>query len=254
MTEQLSSDGTKKLLLEGTGSGSAPQPRPKMQKKRQADVIVENVTEKRYLWTARAFAVIFAVSLCCNIILSYAITTLMPMYRVQPYLLSFADKEEQVFTVEPVEKIKDYKYLTELFVREYVLLRNTFINDIEEMERRWGTISDNGDKSGLVSEMSSDGIYMKFKNEFAKKILEQIRQYNIRRRIEFTSVSEVDGNWWTVEFKTFDMAPSYETERISKWIARVRVEYRGKTTDYAGRLKNPLGFTVVEYKIEQRKE
>ena len=253
MTEQLSSDNTKKLLLEGNAGGNIPQQRPRVSKKKHADVVVENATEKRYLWTARAFAVVFAVSLCCNIILSYAITTLMPMYRVQPYLLSFADKEEQIYTVEPVAKIKEYKYLTELFVREYVLLRNTFINDMEEMERRWGTISDNGDKSGLVSEMSSDGVYMKFKNEFAKKILEQIRQYNIRRRIEFTSVSEVDGNWWTVEFKTFDMAPSYETERISKWIARVRVVYRGKTTDYVGRLKNPLGFTVVDYKIEQRK-
>lgn len=253
MTEQLSSDNTKKLLLEGTAGVSAPQPRPKVQKKKHADIVVENATEKRYLWTARAFAVVFAVSLCCNIILSYAITTLMPMYRVQPYLLSFADKEEQVFTVEPVAKIRDYKYLTELFVREYVLLRNTFVNDMEEMEKRWGTISDNGDKSGLVSEMSSDGVYLKFKNEFAKHVLEQIRKNNVRRRIEFSSVSEVDGSWWTVEFTTFDMAPSYETERVSKWIARVRVEYRGKRTDYTGRLKNPLGFTVVDYKIEQRK-
>ena len=68
MVEQISQDNTNKLLLEGNGV-KAPQPRPVRRPKASGDVVVENATEKRYLWTARAFAVIFAISMCCNFIL-----------------------------------------------------------------------------------------------------------------------------------------------------------------------------------------
>ena len=31
--------------------------------------VVVNASEKRYLWTARAFAVVTAISICCNLVL-----------------------------------------------------------------------------------------------------------------------------------------------------------------------------------------
>ena len=51
--------------------------------KRAADeVFVAHIAEKRYLWTARAFAVVTALSLCCNIVLILAIFQVLPLYRV----------------------------------------------------------------------------------------------------------------------------------------------------------------------------
>ena len=251
MTEQISTENTKKLLLEGAGGKTAPQPRPiKSQRPKRADVVVENATEKRYLWTARTFAIVFAVSMCCNIILTYVIMTTLPLYRVEPYLLSFADKEEQIYSIEPNKKIYDYKYLTELFVREYVLLRNTFVNDVDEMNRRWG-------EKSVLSEMSSDGIYNKFRKEFADATIEKIRMYNITRNVKIVSVNEVSNAkgqvWWQVEFRTSDMAPTYETPRVNVWLASIRVMYRSKRVKFNERLKNPLGFTIVDYRVEQRK-
>lgn len=252
MTEQLSSNNVKRIMLEGSGERRAIHQNQASQRKRPSDVIVENATEKRYLWTARAFAIVFAVSVCCNFILTYVIISLVPLYRVEPYLFSFSNKEEQIYNIQPVSNIYDYKYLTEIFVREYVILRNSFVNDVDEMKRRWGTES-------TIREMSSAGIYDSFRKEFADKAIEQIRKYNITRDIKIVSVAEVVGKggedgrtWWQVEFRVEDMMPEYETPRVSTWLASVQILYRAKRVKFGERLKNPLGFTVVSYKQVNR--
>lgn len=251
MAEQISSDNTKKVLLEGSGGKPASNARPiRSQRKAPADVIVENATEKRYLWTARAFAIVFAVSLCCNLILTYVIIKIMPLYRVEPYLFSFADKGEQIYHIEGVQKIYDYKYLTEIFVREYILLRNTFVNDEKEMHERW-------DPGSNLQEMSSRKVYDDFKRNMADKALELIRQHNLTRNIKISSVTEVGqrGNAmaWQVEFRVEDMSSEKETPQVSVWIANLTIRYRSKVVKFGERLKNPLGFTVVEYTQYERK-
>ena len=112
MVEQVSSENTKRPLLEGR-SGPTPHPRPNPNRQHRAggDVVVENATEKRYLWTARAFAIVFAVSLCCNMILLYVIVAIMPLYRVVPFLMSFEDKSEQIYKIIPVNNIYDQKHI-----------------------------------------------------------------------------------------------------------------------------------------------
>lgn len=251
MAEQISSDNTKKVLLEGNGAKAAPSSRPiRPQRKVPADVVVENATEKRYLWTARAFAIVFAVSLCCNLILTYVIIKVMPLYRVEPYLFSFADKGEQIYHIEEVQRIYDYKYLTEIFVREYILLRNTFVNDEKEMRERW-------EPGSNLQEMSSRGVYDSFRKTFADKAIELIREHNLTRNIKISSVTEVGpkrgGMSWQVEFRVEDMMPAKETPQVSVWVANLTIRYRSKTVRFGERLKNPLGFTVVEYSQAERK-
>lgn len=244
MVDQISADNTKKILLEGQGSARKSTVKP-TQRQRPADVVVENAMEKRYLWTARAFAIVFAVSLCCNIILTYAIMSTMPLYRVEPYIFIFSNKEEQIYHVERPKKIKEYKYLTEMFVREYVILRNTFVTDTDEMELRWG-------ENSKIYEMSDQRtLYPKFRKEHAEKAMELIRKYNLERKISIISVNEAANGWWNVEFKATDMTPSYGAPRVSTWHAHLRVGYRAKTVRFNKRLKNPLGFTVVDYRMEQ---
>lgn len=66
MANQLEGNNTQQKLI----GGAARQPQ---RQARNEDVFVANVGEKRYLWTARAFAIITAISLCCNIVLILAI-------------------------------------------------------------------------------------------------------------------------------------------------------------------------------------
>lgn len=249
MVEEISADGTKKLLLEGGASKAAPEPRPtKRNASAAADVVVENATEKRYLWTARAFAVIFAVSLCCNLILTYVIMSAIPLYRVEPYLFTFANQEEQIYQIEPVDDVRKYTYLTEILVREYILLRNSFVADVDEMEKRWGP-------KGVIQEQTSNQAYIEFKKD-ADKIIDQIRQYSNTRAVHISSVTEVakTGAYsiWQVEFRTDDMAPSFEAPRKNVWVATLKIRYRAKQVKFGERLINPLGFTVDEYKITRR--
>lgn len=249
MVEEISAEGTKKLLLEGKVQKASPEPRPiRTNTDRPADIVVENATEKRYLWTARAFAVIFAVSLSCNLILTYVIMTAIPLYRVEPYLFTFANQEEQIYQIEPVDDVRKYTYLTEILVREYILLRNSYVADVEEMEKRWGP-------KGVIQEQTSNRAYQEFRQD-ADKIIDQIRQYSNTRDVHISSATEVarTGGYslWQVEFRTDDMAPSFEAPRKNVWVATLRIRYRAKQVRFGERLINPLGFTVDDYKITKR--
>ena len=54
-----------------------------------------NANERRYLWTARAFAVFTAISVCCNLVLAIAIGQVMPLFRIEPFLLTFQNKQHR---------------------------------------------------------------------------------------------------------------------------------------------------------------
>ena len=239
MVEQLPEGGSNQKLL--GGSKAAP-----IKARADKDIFVGNVGEKRYLWVARAFAVITAISLCCNIVLLLAITQVIPLYRVEPFLLTFQNKEEQVYNIQQVKNMEDEKAITEVFVREYVLLRSTFDRDIPEMEARWMP-------GGLVQEMSSQAVYDDFLKNTAQRALELIRTRNLQRTVRILTVNELGRGLWQVEYETQDMYPDSPRPDVNYWTASMRITYRAKTVRYGERLKNPIGFTVVQYSLTYNK-
>ena len=239
MVESLNDANVDQKLLGGTSS----------RKKVAAgqDVIVVNVAEKRYLWTARAFAIITAVSLCCNFILLLTISQIMPLYRVEPFLLTFQNKDEQVYNIRLIgTSLEDEKAITEVFVREYVLLRSTFDTDIPEMEARWS-------EGGPIQEMSSPLIYADFLKNTAQKALQIIKEKNLKRNIRIITVNELGRGLWQVEYESQDMLPSSVAPEISYWTASMKISYRNKTVKYTDRMKNPVGFTVEKYSLTNNK-
>lgn len=94
---------------------------------------------RRYLWIARAFAIGMFLSLCLNVVLGVAIGTLSPLVRVEPMLLTFKDRSEQIVKIEPFERgTSGFELMTEALVRDYVLSRHEIVLDESEMRRRWG--------------------------------------------------------------------------------------------------------------------
>lgn len=239
MVNQLEDNGSKQKLL-----GQAPQ--ENISRRKDVDIFVGNVGEKRYLWTARAFAIITAISLCCNIILFLAIAQVVPLYRIEPFLLTFQNKEEQVYNIQPVAGMEDEKAITEVFVREYVLLRSSFDRDIPEMESRWMP-------GGPVQEMSSSAVYDDFLQNTARRALEIIRTRSLMRSVRILTVNELGRGLWQVEYETQDMYPDSATPDINYWTASMRITYRPKTVKYGERLKNPIGFTVTQYSLTYNK-
>ena len=202
-----------------------------------------NANERRYLWTARAFAVFTAISVCCNIVLAIAIGQVMPLFRIEPFLLTFQNKQEQIVSIIPIKNnMEAEKGITETFVRQYILLRSSFSRDVPEMEFRWRP-------GGIIQEMSSRVVYDDIMKNTAERALQFIREKQLTREVKILSAVEPTHGLWQVEYETRDMYPDSKTPEVTYWTAYLQVAYRHKTVKYGERLKNPVGFTVVKYNL-----
>ncbi|MBR4126659.1 MAG: hypothetical protein IKR09_03685 [Alphaproteobacteria bacterium] len=209
------------------------------------EISIDLLRERRYLWTARAFAIVSAVALCVNLVLLLAIVHLMPLKRVEPFLLTFQNREEQVVRIRPLSKdMAAEDIISEAMIRQYVLLRNTMVSDVDEMTFRWGP-------DGPLRWMSSSQVY----NQFSKTVkdwLSRIKLEGLTREVRIESVVR-NQNTWLVYIVTRDMLPEAEEPAISRWRIRLSVKYftqEQREVKYINRLKNPLGFAVDRYAIE----
>ena len=212
-----------------------------------SELFIGNSNEKKYLWTARAFAIITAISLCCNIVLIIAIMQVVPLFRVEPFLLTFQNKQDQVYNIVPIRgNFEDHKTITEVFVRQYVLMRSSFTRNVAEMESRWMP-------DGPIQEMSSPLVYEEFLQKTAKRAIEIIRTKSLAREVKILSVNEIGNGLWQVEYETRDMFPDSKSPSVNYWTATLRVRYVRKTVKYSERLNNPAGFTVERYALTHNK-
>ena len=214
-----------------------------------SELSVDLLRERRYLWTARAFAIVSAVALCVNLVLLLAIGSLLPLKRVEPYLLTFQNKEEQVVRIQPLSKnMAAEDVISEAMIRQYVMLRNTMMSDIDEMSFRWGP-------DGPIRWMSSSSVYNQF-NKTVKDWLSRIKLEGLTREVRIESVVR-NQNIWIIYIVTRDMLPEAEEPAVSRWRIRMAIRYFAKDQNevkYINRLKNPLGFSVEGYSIESANE
>ncbi len=242
MVNSLEGNNVERRMIGGHPSAT---PRRTTSSKNTND-FVANIAEKRYLWTARAFAVITAISVCCNIVLMLALIQVLPLYRVEPFLLTFQNKQEQVYNIVQPVGLEDKKHITETFVRQYVLLRSSFSRNIPEMEARWLP-------GGPIQEMSSAAVYNDFLERTAKRAVGVIREKGLSRNVKIISANELSSGLWQVEYESRDMYPDSVRPDVNYWTASMRIVYRNKTVKYGERLKNPVGFTVVKYSLTHNK-
>ena len=243
MVQEIGQNRPQSRLLEG----KRPTGRRATVKAGKDEAFVANIAEKRYLWTARAFAVVTALSLCCNLVLILAIFQVVPLYRVEPFLLTFQNRSEQVYNIQPItNELRNKKAITEVFVREYVLLRSTFSSDVAEVEARWMP-------GGPIQEMSENKVYQDFLDNVAKRAVSIIKTKGMERNVKILSVNELAEGVWQVEYETRDMYPDSAQPEIGYWTASLNVGYRRKRVKYGDRLKNPVGFTVLRYALTRNK-
>lgn len=243
MADQIGANHSQQKLL-GAQRPTPHQAAPR-RINRNEDSIVVNASEKRYLWTARAFAVVTAISICCNLILLLTISNILPLYRVEPYLLTLANKTEQIYRIIPYSQdMESQKSITETFVREYVLLRTTLLPDIGEMEARW----QNG---GDLQEMSSAGVYQDFIKNTGIVMMQKMKQDGLTSNVKILTVNEVGDALWQVVYSIDYYVPSSYTPQTRKYRATLKIQYVPQRVKYGERLKNPVGFKVVSYGLKQ---
>ena len=111
---------------------------------------------KYYMWLSRLFILFAIVSLLVFMSTSLAIFKLAPQVTVEPFLIINQDTSDGIVRAEAItNRMASKNQLMETFVQQYVILRNTIINDEREMQTRWYP-------GGMLSFLSSPRVYNEF--------------------------------------------------------------------------------------------
>ena len=234
------------------------------------DFIIDEVVEVRraklvyYKWIARLMTLLATMSLIYLVCSSLVLLTLVPKILVDGQIFtlftdsdSFVKREyvsaKEVFRTGNKKDIMESREEVMInFIKQYIELRNTYIKDELEMQKRWMW-------GGLVSYLSDSSVY----NEFAEiypKLQQEMDENNASRSVEFISIKRTGvkkSDIWEVVFKTYDFSFGTNSEYSSKQAKPKIIEKYWKvnigcaTSPYRRlayvRLLNPLGFYVITY-------
>lgn len=200
--------------------------------------------EQELVLTARAFAIALAVSLLVNLALAWTVATLIPLFRVEPYLVTFANDSRQIVHLQPFERtMKGFDAMTELLSRQYVIERHTVVADNTEMTRRWGP-------DGIIWKQSARDEYERFMKA-TKPTWDNLKSRHITRSIAIVSSSQISPGYWQVEFILKESENNIVTSREG-YVATLRVDYEPSAVQGEDRFLNPLGFQVLDYTVAPR--
>lgn len=207
----------------------------------------EMLQEERYLWMARAFSLVALLALIANFLMLIALSGLMPLMRVQPFYLQSQSKERQVISiVRPNPEELDSDLLQESLVREYLLARFGIGADIAELNRRWGS-------DGIIYSMSETSVYKDFTDKEYLEMLKMAENDGLTRDVKILSANRLrhltDSDVWVAEIELIDMSQKVSDRYVSRWTVKMEVTFQasGRQMDWSQRLKNPLGFMVINF-------
>lgn len=216
----------------------------------ESDISEEAMKERRYLWMARAFALVAVVSFLANVLLLMALFSLVPLTRVQPFYLSTQDKDQQIIEVRRPKTLNiDKSVLGESFIRQYLLARLTVGTNIPTLENTWGI-------DGIVAWESAPSVFQEF-TKTSVPLIDQAKREGFTRHVRILTVFQVgtepDGSEiWQADIEFNDMKRGATEPELSKWRVTMRIEFlpARQGLRWSQRLKNPLGFTVQNFGIK----
>lgn len=217
----------------------------------QNDVEQKTAKEAYYKWLSRLVIFFTILSVGFFASASLVLFKLAPQVTVEPFLIIKQDDSSQMVRYEPIAKeMASNQMLMESFMKQYVTLRNTIINDANEMETRWMP-------GGMVNYFSSPKIFDEF---YRKEVDQKMKKYateKLVREVEILSIGKVGGEnsrVWKIDFKTYDLTPKLTNDasgsmllRTKYWTASISATFVPDRIFIARRLMNPVGFTVIQY-------
>ena len=202
-----------------------------------------------YMWLSRLFIFFSTISLLVFLSSSLALFRLAPLVEVEPFLIIRQDNSDNLVRSEPIsQNMASKDLLLETFIKQYVILRNTVINDEEEMSSRWLP-------GGMINFLSSWQVFHQFRNS-TSTMMEKKEYYSFVREVEIISVGRQGGKRsevWKVDFKTYDLRPGNSSTggalvmKEKYWTASVTARFYPERIFMGRRLINPIGFTVIRY-------
>lgn len=208
-------------------------------------VHVGAMPERRYLKTSRVMTLLACALLCGIIVLGFVIYLLAPQLRAEPMLLAI---DKQFYRLEPVQRdvvrTPANRLLMEMYVKEYIFLRNTIVPDIDEMRSRW-------DERSHLFWYSSKEAYSQFLQEREVKMAKMMEGLTVEVNIRF--VHRISASLWLSEFDTIEHMPEDEYPTIKRWRVLMETGFVRRAYPHADeRIKNPLDFLVNKYSLASR--
>ena len=215
----------------------------------QEDKEVASLKLTYYMWLSRLFIFFSSISLIAFLSCSLSLFRLAPLVEVEPFLIIRQDTSENIVRSEPITtNMASKDLLLETFIKQYVILRNTVINDEAEMNSRWLP-------GGMINFLSSWPVFYQFRDS-TREMMEKKEFYNYVREVEIISIGRQGGKKsevWKVDFKTYTLYPGNASSggafvmKEQYWTASVTARFYPERIFMGRRLINPIGFTVTRY-------
>lgn len=212
--------------------------------------IVRSLKEAYYQWISRLMILLCIISFGFFVCASLVLFRMAPLVSVEPFLIIKQDNSDSMVRYEVISfDMASRKQIMELFIRQYVMMRNNILLDEQEMQSRWFA-------GGVVNYMSAPDVYIKFNQETVGSMMRQLKN-NMVRDTEILSIGKVGGEKspvWKVDFRTYDLSREKGEEASDRlklktryWTASVTAFFIPQRVFMAKRFMNPLGFTVTRY-------
>ena len=243
---ELGKIGVKRVLISGK-EASKKQEQPQVEFLSELTSVDKSSKEIYFRWLSRLVLLCAIISLSFFLSASLVIFRLAPEVVVEPLLIISQNDSESMVRYEPITvKMPSIRQLTEMFIKQYVIMRNTVINDEAEMRTRWGP-------GGIVYCMSAPDVYKDFVGVNINSVNKMFDPgYSSEVRIDTLKKEGESGSVWIVEFTIFNLSKSRGKDgslvlKTKRYKASITPKFIPERQLYRPRLINPLGFTVMQY-------
>lgn len=210
---------------------------------------VKTLKEAYYQWVSRLTMLLCIISLAFFTSASLVLFRMAPQVTVEPFLIIKQDNSDAMVRYEVIaQDMASRNQMMEIFIRQYVMMRNSIIMDEPEMQSRWFA-------GGIVNYLSAPDVYIKFNKETVGSLTKILKE-GVVRDTEIISVAKIGGEKspvWKVDFRTYDLERGSNKDdgrlilKTHYWTASVTAFFIPQRLFMAKRLMNPLGFTVTRY-------
>ncbi len=216
----------------------------------------EMLKTERYVWIARAFSAVAVLSIVANLLLFASLFSLYPLVRVQHFFLKVYDKNQQIVDLLPPAKNEfDIENALKSLVRQYVLSIYTVTEDHEELAERWHP-------DGPISLMTRPMLFEDLRKKRYERIIDKLKNgYTSTVKIETISAEDSEYKLWRVKMKFLSWAEQNAREQTEEELEEMLLVSLdpsfgdiGREVRWSERLKNPLGFRVLEYGTPNNKK
>lgn len=199
------------------------------------------------LFTARLMTVALCMSLGFNVILTGALVAAFPLKQILPYFVAFKSEDSQFYVVQPAERsVLGIELLIEQIAQAYVAAREEFFLDDNIMKGRW-------DDNGWIAIHTEENEYRRFKRAIELP-RNQFRQSRSTVSVTTQRAISPTEKVYQVNFTRTERDANNRDVSTIEYTAFLTVELTPKRLTPAQARLNPLGFTVVNYQVSERKK